>query len=131
MATWRQVRKYALALPGVTEEKSSSGNAAWKVNKKFILWDRPLRRADLAALGDDAPAGPILGMRTADLEMKDALLGSDPEVYFTTPHFDGYPTVLVRLDKIASKELKSIIEEAWLTRAGKRVVAAFLQKRAK
>ncbi len=131
MAAWRDVRKYATALPGVSEETTSSGNAAWIVNKKFFVWQRPLRRSDLAALGADAPIGPILGMRTADLEMKDAILGSDPDVYFTIPHFDGYPAVLIRLDKISTKELKEIIEEAWLSRAGKRAVAAFLKKRDK
>jgi len=128
MATWRDVRRYALALPGATEEQTSSGNAAWIVNKKFFTWERPLRPADVAALGDEAPKGPILGVRTHDLEMKEALLRSNRSVYFTTPHFDGYPAVLVRLDKISTKELKDVIGEAWLARAGKRAVAEFLRK---
>ena len=59
------------------------------VNKKFFVWERPLRKSDLAALGDAAPKGAILGVRTADLEMKEALLRSDPLAVFTTPHFDG------------------------------------------
>ncbi len=129
MATWRDVRRFALALPGTTEEKSSSGNAAWIVNKKFFTWERPLRPADIAALGDAAPKGPILGIRTPDLEMKEALLLSSPKIYFATPHFDGYPAVLIRLEKITAKELKDVIEEAWLARAGKRAVAEFLKKR--
>jgi hypothetical protein len=129
MATWRDVRQCALALPGVTEEKSSSGNASWTVNKKGLVWERPLRASDIAALGDAAPKGPILGVRTHDLEMKEALLRSDPKVYFTTPHFDGYPAVLIRLEKISVKELKDVIEEAWLARAGKRAVQEFLSKR--
>jgi hypothetical protein len=129
MATWRDVRRFALALPGVSEERTSSGNAAWIVNKKFFTWERPLRRSDLAALGADAPVGPILGVRTADLEMKDVLLASNPEVYFTTPHFDGYPAVLIRLGKISTKELKDVITEAWLSRAGKRAVTAFFDKK--
>ena len=129
MATWRDVRKYALALPGTTEEQTSSGNAAWIVNKKFFTWERPLRPADVAALGDAAPEGPILGVRTHDLEMKEALLCSNSSVYFTTPHFDGYPAVLIRLDKISAKELKDVIEEAWLARAGKRAAAEFLKTR--
>jgi hypothetical protein len=128
MATWRDVRKYALALPGTTEEQTSGGNAAWIVNKKFFTWERPLRPADIAALGDAAPKGPILGVRTHDLEMKEALLRSNPKIYFTTPHFDGYPAVLIRLDKISAKELKDVIEEAWLARAGKRAVSEFLRR---
>jgi hypothetical protein len=129
MATWRDVRRFALALPGASEEVRENGKSAWLVNKKFFVWERPLRSSDLKALGDDAPVGPILGLRTADLEMKEALLQSDPEVYFTTPHFDGYPAVLIRLGAISTKELRDVIEEAWLGRAGKRAVAAFLKRR--
>ncbi len=99
------------------------------MNKTFFTWERPLRKSDLAALGDDAPSGPILGLRTADLEMKEALLASKPDVYFTTPHFDGYPAVLVRLGAISEQELQAVIEEAWLCRAGKRVVAAYQKDR--
>jgi|HubBroStandDraft_6_1064221.scaffolds.fasta_scaffold00012_99 hypothetical protein len=128
MATWRDVRRIALALPGATEEQSSSGNAAWIVNKKLFTWERPLRRSDLEALGKNAPTGAILGVRTADLEMKEVVLASNPSVFFTTPHFDGYPAVLIRLAKISTKELKDVILEAWLARAPKRVVTAFLQK---
>jgi hypothetical protein len=131
MASWRNVRTFALSLPGTSEERSASGTAAWVVNNKFFTWERPLRRADLEALGDDAPAGPILGVRTADLEMKELLLASDPGVFFTTPHFDGYPAVLVRLDKIAAKKLKDVIVEAWLARASKRAATAYLQANTK
>lgn len=129
MATWRDVRRIALALPGVSEEHAASGNAAWIVNKKSFTWERPLRKSDLAALGDKAPVGPVLGVRTADLEMKEVLLASSPGVFFTTPHFDGYPAVLVRLSEITSKELRDVIVEAWLARATKRAVAAFLKDR--
>jgi hypothetical protein len=128
MATWNDVRRIALALPGATEQLSY-GDRAWVVNKKLFTWERPLRASDLAALGKSAPKGPILGVRTADLEMKDVLLASNPNVYFTTPHFDGYPAVLIRLEKIAAKELKDVITEAWLARAGKRAVAEFLKGR--
>lgn len=129
MASWGDVRRFALSLPGTSEEKSQNGNLSWIVNKKFFMWERPLRRADLAALGRDAPTGPILGLRTADLEMKDVLLASDPGVFFTTPHFNGYPAVLVRLGKIAPRKLKDVILEAWLARASKRAVTAFLRRR--
>jgi hypothetical protein len=128
VASWNDVRRIALALPGASEEATSSGNAAWIVNKKFFTWERPLRKSDLAALGDEAPTGPILGVRTPDLELKEVLLLSNPGVYFTTPHFDGYPAVLVRLDKIARPELKDLILEAWLARASKRAVTAFQQR---
>lgn len=130
MATWSDVRRFALVLPGTSEEVSSNGHRAWIVQKKFFTWERPLRRADLAALGDAAPNGPILGVRTTDLEMKEVLLASNPEVFFTTPHFNGYPAVLVRLTKITPKLLKDVIVEAWLAVAPKRAATAFLQKKA-
>lgn len=129
MATWRDVQRVALALPGAIEELSSSGKRIWLVNKNFFAWERPLRRSDITALGDAAPAGPILLIRTADLEMKEVILASDPDVYFTTPHFDCYPAVMVQLENISLKELKDVILEAWLARAGKRAVKAFLRAR--
>lgn len=128
MATWEQVRRYALALPG-TAEQTSHGSAAWAVNKKLFLWERPLRKSDLAALGENAPTGAILGIRTADLEMKEALLRSNPRALFTTPHFDGYAAVLVQLDEISAKDLKELITEAWLARAPERTVRDYLAKR--
>ncbi|MBV8147598.1 MAG: MmcQ/YjbR family DNA-binding protein [Candidatus Eremiobacteraeota bacterium] len=127
MASWHDVRRLALALPGASEERSSEGRCAWIVNKKFFAWERPLRRSDLAALGDRAPSGPILGIRTDDLEMKEVLLRSDPAVFFTTPHFDGYPAVLIRLTKISRKKLQDVLVEAWLARAPKRAADAFLR----
>ena len=128
MATWRDVRRIALALPGTCERASYGGTASWVVKEKGFVWERPLRKQDLAALGKSAPTGPILGVRTPDLEMKEALLASDPDVYFTTPHFDGYPAVLVRLGAISVAELRDVIVEAWLARAPKRLVTALLAK---
>ncbi|MBV8197434.1 MAG: MmcQ/YjbR family DNA-binding protein [Candidatus Eremiobacteraeota bacterium] len=125
MATWTDVRRIALALPGA-EEVISYERPAWTVNKKFFVWDRPLRKSDLSALGDAAPDGPILGVYTGDLELKDVLLASDPSVFFTTPHFDGYAAVLVQLRKISAKKLKEIVVEAWLARAPKRVAEKYL-----
>ncbi len=76
MATWRDVSRLALALPQTSEERSADGRRTWKVGAKSFAWERPLRRADLVALGDNAPAGAILGVRTEDLEMK---TGTDRE----------------------------------------------------
>ena len=74
------------------------------------------------ALGDAAPDGPILGARVEHLVAKDALMADDPAVYFTTPHFDGYPA-LVRLDQTALDELEEVIAEAWLCQAAQRLAA--------
>lgn len=127
MASWGDVRRLASALPGSSEQSRSGGTCAWIVNGKLFAWERPLRTSDIAALGKNAPSGPILGVRTPDLEMKDVLLASDPKVFFTTPHFDGYPAVLIRLGKISPARLKEVLVEAWLARAPKRAVAAFLE----
>lgn len=128
MATWDDVRRLALDLPEATES-TAYGQLAWKVKDKLFVWERPLRRSDLEALGDAAPDGPILGARVEHLVAKEALLADDPDVYFTTPHFEGYPAVLVRLDAIGAEELRELVVEAWLARAPKRLAAAFLDAR--
>jgi hypothetical protein len=128
MATWDDVRRIATALPEVVE-RDSRGNVEWRVRDKLFVWERPLRRGDLEALGDAAPDGAIVGVRVPDLGAKEALLASGPDVYFTTPHFDGYPSVLVRLERIPRADLEEAIVEAWLSRAPKRVAKAWLDAR--
>ena len=128
MATFDDVRRLALALPE-TDEKLSWGTPSWRVKGKGFVWERPLRKADLKALGDAAPADNPLGAHVEHLVAKEALLRSDPDVYFTTPHFDGYAAVLVRLDRIALDDLEELIAEAWLTRAPKALARAFLNGR--
>ncbi len=125
MADWDDVRRIALALPETTE-KPAYGSASWRVRDKLFVWERPLRKTDLRALGDQAPDGPILGVRVEHLVAKEALLADDPDVFFTTPHFDGYAAVLVRLERISFEILEELIVEAWLDRAPKRVARAYL-----
>jgi hypothetical protein len=124
VATWDDVRRIALSLPE-SSEQTSRGQASWRVRDKLFVWERPLRNSDLRALGDAAPPGPILGARVEHLVAKEALIADDPGVYFTTPHFDGYPAVLVRLEEIGVEELKELIVEAWLCRAPKRLAEAY------
>jgi hypothetical protein len=126
VATWDDVRRIALALPE-TAEAISRENRHWRVKDKLFVWERPLRRPDLEALGDAAPDGPILGARVEHLVAKEALLANDPDVFFTTPHFEGYPAVLVRLDEISLDDLEEVIVEAWLCRAPKRLTRAYLE----
>src|SRR5918997_6724667 len=99
MTSWEDVRRLALELPGTDERESGEGHLTWRVKEKGFVWERPLRKRDLAALGDAAPDGPILCARVPDEGAKQALVEDDPSVYFTTPHFNGYPAVLVRLDR--------------------------------
>ncbi|MDT5349722.1 MAG: hypothetical protein QOH91_3009 [Mycobacterium sp.] len=101
----------------------------WRVGKKLVAWERPLRTSDrdaLRQLGSEPPEGDILGVRVSDEGVKFALIADQPEVYFTTPHFDGYPAVLVNLAEIQLIELEELITEAWLTQAPKKLVQEFL-----
>jgi hypothetical protein len=125
VATWDDVRRIALALPE-TSERLSRDLRHWRVKDKLFVWERPLRRADLEALGADAPDGPILGARVEHLVAKEALLADDPALFFTTPHFEGYPAILVRMDAIGLEDLHEVIVEAWLARAPKRLAKAYI-----
>jgi hypothetical protein len=127
MATWEDVRRLALALPSAVEG-SRHGHLAWSVRDKVFAWERPLRPGDLEALGDAAPSGPVLAARVPDLGAKEALVADRGGAYFTTPHFDGYPAVLVRLDQVPAAELEELLVEAWLSRAPKRLAAGYLSE---
>ena len=125
MATWDDVASVVGELQ-LTEERSPH---EWRVGKKLIAWERPLRKSDydaLTALGIEPPRGDILGVRVPDEGVKFALIADEPELYFTTPHFDGYPAVLVKLAAIDERGLRELIVEAWLTQAPKRLVQEFL-----
>jgi len=126
MAGWKDVRRIALALPE-SSEQSSHGTAAWYVRDKPFAWERPLRPGDIRALGKSAPDGPILAVRVPHLLAKEARLAAGPAACFTTPHFDGYPSVLVRLDEIRVGDLKELIVESWLARAPKRLAREYLK----
>lgn len=125
VATWDDVRRLATALPGVDEHPTRDGLPAWRVAEKLFVWERPLRRPDRAALGTAAPdaSEPLLGVRVADEGVKAALVADEPDVFLTTPHFDGHPAVLVRLQRIAVDELAELVQDARRARAPKRLLA--------
>lgn len=127
MATWDDVRRIALALPE-TSERISRDLRQWRVKDKLFVWERPLRQKEIEALGDDAPDGPILGARVEHLGAKEALLAENPQLFLTTPHFDGYPAILVRLDRIALTDLQEVAVEAWLARAPKPLARAYVDE---
>ena len=122
MATWDDVARVCLALPGTTES-TTYGARSWKVAGKPFGWERPLRRRDIDELGDSAPSGPVLGARVPDEGAKQALVAAEPAVYFTTAHFDGYPAVLARLDALDTAGLAELAGEAWACQAPKRLLA--------
>ncbi|MEM6108026.1 MmcQ/YjbR family DNA-binding protein [Mycobacterium sp. 050272] len=125
MATWDDVARIVGELPLTCEQSPHD----WRVGKKLLAWERPLRVSDRAALvanGVHAPEGDILGVWVSDEGVKFALVADEPDIYFTTPHFDGYPAVLVQLAKIDVRGLEELITEAWLTRAPKKLVQEYL-----
>jgi hypothetical protein len=125
VATWIDVARIVDRLPLSAEQAPHD----WRVGKKLMAWERPLRPADRAALaaeGLEPPDGDILGVRVADEGVKFALVADEPEVYFTTPHFDGYPAVMVKLAEIDAADLEELITEAWLTQAPKKLVQEYL-----
>ncbi|MDT7719649.1 MAG: hypothetical protein QOE94_660 [Mycobacterium sp.] len=125
MATWEDVASIVGEL-ALTSEPSPHD---WRVGKKMLAWERPLRPADLEALaqiGVQAPEGDILAVRVSDEGVKFALIADEPGIYFTTAHFDGYPAVLVKLAEIEVPGLEELITEAWLTQAPKKLVEEFL-----
>jgi hypothetical protein len=120
----------ALSLPQTTKEVSEEGRPSYRVHGKLFCCQRG-RRADALDPVTGERLDDVLMFRVADLDVKDLLLGDDRGIYFTTPHFDGYPAVLVRipqLGRLDRDELGDLVAEAWLTRAQKRVAKAWLDE---
>ena len=117
----------ALAMPQATKELSGDGRPAYKVHGKLFCLHRG-RRPD-AVDENGERLDDVLMFRVADLDVKDLLLSDSRGIYFTTPHFNGYAAVLVRIPSLARldrEELHDLVAEAWLTRAQKRVAKAWL-----
>lgn len=121
MLTYADVTRIALALPGTTEE-----NGKLRAGKGMIAWLREQRRNDPDDPLTGQPWRDVLGVRVADEGVKRALIADNPRMYFTIPHFDGYPAVLVRLDEADPAELAELLEEAWLLRVSRRAGQAYL-----
>ena len=111
MATWSEVTRIMKSIDSAEQVSPRQ----WKVKKKLAVWERPLRKSDLEALGDAAPKGDILGVYVP-LEIKEALLKVKRSPYFTTPHFDGYPYILVHLQKARVPALRKLLTSACLER---------------
>ena len=127
MATWDDVNRLALELPDVVASTDSQG-LKWEVHKVHFAYERPMRKRDREELGDATPEGDILGVRVASLDDKLGLIGSNPDVFFTIPHYADYPAVLVLLEKIGVEQLGEVLTDAWLCRAPKRLAARFLRE---
>ncbi len=111
MVDWPTVHELALSFPEV--EESGEDRAAFRVRGKLFAW---------AARERD---GGGLGIRV-DRDEKQLILDSNPDVYFSSPHYDGWPGVQIRLERIEREELRERLEDAWLIQAPKRLAAAYV-----
>jgi len=120
----------ALSLPHTTKELSDDGRPAYRAHGKLFCCRRR-RRADAIDPQTGERLDDVLMFRVADLDVKELLLADDRGLFFTTPHFDRYPAVLLRIPALARvdrEELHDLVVEAWLTRAQKRVAKAWLRE---
>ena len=118
----------ALALPQTTKEVTDDGRPKYLANGKLFCLHRS-RRPDAVDPETGERLADVVMFRVADLDVKDLILADDRGIFFTTPHFNGYPAVLVRIPDLArlgDDELEDLVVEAWLTRAHKRVAKAWL-----
>jgi hypothetical protein len=129
LATMQDLDELALAMPEATKE-IEDGRPVYKVHGKMFCFHRG-RRPDALDPESGERLGDVLVFRVADLDVKELLLSDSRGVYFTTPHWNGYAAVLVRIPRLAEldrDELRDLVEEAWLTRAQKRLAKAWLAR---
>src|SRR5436190_11932826 len=126
--TMADLDELALSLPQTTKDVSEDGRPSYLVHGKMFCFQRS-RRPDAVDPTTGERLDDVLMFRVADLDVKELMLSDDRGVFFTTPHFNGYPAVLMRIPDLARidrDELEELVVEAWLTRAQKRVAKAWL-----
>jgi hypothetical protein len=132
MATWDDVERIAGSLPLVEESvEKREGWRVWKVTGargRQVVWERPMRPSDLRDLGDAAPTGESIAVRTPDMETKQLRI-SEIGACFDIPHFARYSGLLVKLDEVGVEDLEELIEESWLAVAPRRAVTEWLRTR--
>jgi hypothetical protein len=128
VATLADLEELALALPETTKTVSEDGRPTYLAHGKFFCFHRR-PRPDAVDAETGERLDDVLVFRVDGLEVKELLLADDRGVFFTTPHWNGYSAVLVRipdLERIDREELRDLVVDAWLTRAHRRVAKAWL-----
>jgi len=111
MANWEDVRRIALKLPETSER-----------DNKFFVREKQFAWSWLERIAPKKPRVPrldVLAVRVKNEAAKVELMAEEPDIFFTEPHYNGYPAILVRLDKIETGELTLALEEGWRAQAGK------------
>jgi hypothetical protein len=123
----RDLDRLALALPETSKDISDDGRPSYLVHGKMFCFHRSRRPDAVDANGERLD--DVLMFRVDGAEEKELILSDPRGIYFTTPHFNGYPAVLIRirdLPKIDKSELRDLVVGAWLAKAQKRVAKAWL-----
>jgi len=127
MADQNDVRRIAMSLPGASAAKERFAFSVRNRNKeRFFVWVWLERIAPKRAR---VPNSSVLAVRVGDLFEKDMLLASNQEKFFTEPHYDGFPAILVRLPAVNVKELRELIAAAWRCQAPRALVDGFAAHR--
>jgi hypothetical protein len=130
MTSMADLDELAMAMPQTTREVSDDGRPSYLVHGKMYCFHRS-RRPDAVDPETGERMADVLMFRVADLGVKELILSDARQIFFTTPHFNGYPAVLMRipdLERLDREELRDTVVEAWLTRAQKRVARAWLRE---